>query len=68
MGAAGESGADIAVFPPVAQRGDKRGEPQEGTDEVDPNGILHALDAAVALGVFLDEELRVDKSVNALEL
>ena len=45
------------MLEPVDERRNKGNQPQQGTDEIDPNGILHALDAAVALGVFVDEEL-----------
>lgn len=54
---AGKPGTDITVLEPVDERRNKGNQPQKGTDEIDPNSILHALDAAVALGVFVDKEL-----------
>jgi len=59
VGTSGKLRARIAVFPPVAKDGHSRDEPQQGADEVNPDRALHALDAAVALWVLLDVELRV---------
>lgn len=57
MSATGEAGTNVAVLPPVARSGEGDKEPEEGADEVDPDGIPHALDAAVSFGVFMEEEL-----------
>ena len=40
--------------PPVGERGDAADEPEQGTSKVDPDGVLHALHVAVALGVLVD--------------
>lgn len=42
------------MHPPVGGAGDGANEPQQHVGEVDPNGVLHALDVAVTLGVLLD--------------
>lgn len=42
------------MHPPVGGAGDGADEPQQHVGEVDPDGVLHALDIAVALGVLLD--------------
>ena len=52
-----EAGPVLAVLDPVGQRGAGADEPEQGVGEVDPDGVLHALDVGVALGVFVDEEL-----------
>jgi hypothetical protein len=49
--------AVIAVFEPVPSHCERSDEPEEKVDEIDPDGILHALDARVAFGVFLDVHL-----------
>jgi hypothetical protein len=49
----------VPVLEPVDSHGNRCGQPQEHVDQVDPNGVLHALDVLVALGVLLDEELSI---------
>lgn len=51
---AGEPSVSLTVAPPVPQRAHKGQEPQQRAGEVDPDGVLHALDARVALGVLVD--------------
>lgn len=58
VSATGEAGANVAVLPPVTRSAEGHKEPEESADEVDPDGILHALDAAVSFGVFMEEELQ----------
>ncbi len=53
-GPSGEAGVALAVRPPVAEGGEGGDEPQQGAGEVDPDGVLHALDVGVALGVLVD--------------
>lgn len=54
---AGELRPVVSVLEPVDSHSDRRDQPEEHVDQVDPDGVLHALDRLVALGVFLDEEL-----------
>lgn len=56
-GAAGEAAADVAVLPPVGRGAEGDEEPEQGADEVDPDGILHAHDGAVAVRMGMEEEL-----------
>lgn len=56
-GATSEAAVSLAVGEPVGGCADKGEEPQDGIDEVDPDGVLHALHAAVALGVLIDVHL-----------
>lgn len=59
-GATGEAAVPLAMSEPVGGGADKGEEPQDGVGEVDPDGVLHALDAAVALGVLIDVHLAED--------
>lgn len=51
---AGEPRVSLTVPPPVPQRAQEGHEPQQRAGEVDPDGVLHALDAGVALGVLVN--------------
>lgn len=59
-GATSEAAVSLAVGVPVGCVADKGEEPQEGVGEVDPDGVLHTLHAAVALGVLIDVHLSKD--------
>lgn len=59
-GATGEAAVPLAMSEPVGGGADKGEEPQDGVGEVDPDGVLHALDAAVALGILIDVHLAED--------
>lgn len=61
--AAGEARTHIAVLPPVTRRGDRDEQPKQSAGEVDPDGMLHAGDGAVAAGVLVEEELWLFMSV-----
>lgn len=52
-----EERAVLTVLPPVDGRGDRRKQPEQGTDQINPDCILHALNGTVPFGVFVDEEL-----------
>ena len=56
-GTASEARASVAVAPPVGARGEDGNEPEESTSEVNPDGVLHAHDVAVAVGLLLDVDL-----------
>lgn len=56
-GAAGEAAMPLTMSEPVRGGADKGEEPQDGAGEVDPDGVLHALNARVALGVLIDVHL-----------
>ena len=45
------------VSPPVAGGGGGRDEPEQHVGQVDPDGVLHALDAAITLWVLVDVHL-----------
>lgn len=64
FGAASKDGTGLAMLPPVGERGNSRNQPEQSAGEVDPDGMLHALDVAVAVGIFVNVQLvRVDMSV-----
>lgn len=64
FGAASKDGTGLVMLPPVGERGNSRNQPEQGAGEVDPDGMLHALDVAVAVGIFVNVQLvRVDMSV-----
>lgn len=56
-GTASEARASVAVAPPVGARGEDGNEPEESTGEVNPDGVLHAHDMAVAVSLLLDVDL-----------
>ena len=43
----------LSVRPPIHKGSDAADEPEKGSGKVDPDGILHAPDVGVALGVLL---------------
>lgn len=49
----------MPVLEPVDSHGDRRAQPEEHVDQIDPDSVLHALDILVALRVFLDEQLSI---------
>lgn len=51
---------------PVDEGGDGRDEPEECVSQVDPDRVLHALDARVALRVGLDVHLQGGTLVSKL--
>ncbi len=57
MSPSGELGAGVTVLPPVCGAGEEGNEPEEHVGEVDPDGVLHALDAAVTLRVLVKVQL-----------
>lgn len=54
LGTASEAALAVLVHPPVGSAGDGADEPKQHIGEVDPDGVLHALNVAVALGVLFD--------------
>jgi len=44
----------LTIAPPVDERRDSDGIPQQRAGEIDPDSILHTLDIDVALKVLLD--------------
>lgn len=48
----------ITMPPPVDGSGNGRNQPQKRAGKINPHGVLHALDVAVALGILVDEQLR----------
>lgn len=48
----------ITVPPPVNGSGNGRNQPQKRAGKINPHGVLHALDVAVALGILVYEQLR----------
>lgn len=56
-GARSELASGMSVFEPVGQRRNSDDEPEKHVDKVDPDGMLHATDITVALGVFVDVHL-----------
>lgn len=56
--AASEARVALPVAPPVNEISDGRNEPENGVDEHHPDGILHPLDVAVALGILVDVHLQ----------
>lgn len=55
----------IPMLEPVPGRRKRRHEPQQHVDQVDPDGVLHAHDAVVTLGVFVDVHLRTHALADA---
>lgn len=47
-------------FPPAETAPQGRSDPEEEVGEIDPDGVLHARDAGIALGVFADVHLAED--------
>lgn len=64
--ATGEARTPLAVAPPVAKCSDGSEKPQQSIGEVDPYGVLHSLDAAVALRICVDVHLYSSVSDTAL--
>lgn len=66
VSASSEPGTSLAVPPPVRRGSKACDQPQKCISEVDPDSILHALDAAVTLGIFIDVHLpAVSQNVTA---
>lgn len=64
FGTASKDGTSVATLPPVGERGNGRNQPEQSAGEVDPDGMLHALNVAVAVGILVNVQLvRVDMSV-----
>lgn len=55
------------MLPPVTRRGERDEQPEQGAGEVDPDGILHAGDGAVAASVFVEVELGKDAKQGNVE-
>lgn len=55
--AAGEARMPLAVAPPVSEGGHGSDEPQESAGKDDPYRVLHPLDVAVSLGIFVNVHL-----------
>lgn len=53
----GEASTALAMSPPVCGRSQSADEPEQCVGQVDPDGILHTLDATITLGVLLDVHL-----------
>lgn len=47
------------MLPPVPQGRQCSNEPKKGAGKIDPNSVLHASDAFVAFGIFIDVHLQV---------
>jgi len=46
------------MAPPIDEVSDGRNEPENGVDQHNPDGILHPLDVAIALGILVDVHLQ----------
>lgn len=57
FGTASEDATIVAMLPPVGERGNGRSQPEQSAGEVDPDGMLHALDVAVAVGILVNVQL-----------
>jgi hypothetical protein len=57
-----------SVSPPVSRHQHGADEPQDSICKIDPNSILHALDTAVAFGIFMDVHLRKKTSASLANL
>ena len=53
----GEARPRVTVLPPVAERGQSSNQPEKGADQVNPYGMLHALNVAIAFRVLANEQL-----------
>lgn len=60
VGAPGETAVALLVRPPVGGHANGADEPEDQVGQVDPDGVLHGLDVAVALGVLVDIHLAKD--------
>lgn len=60
VGAPGEAAVALLVRPPVGGHANGADEPEDQVGQVDPDGVLHGLDVAVALGVLVDVHLAKD--------
>lgn len=54
------------MSPPVGGGCQRADEPEEGVGQVDPDGVLHTLNATVALCVLLDVHLASHKSARVV--
>lgn len=57
FGTASKDGTGVAMLPPVRESGKGRNQPEQCAGEVDPDGVLHALDVAVAMGILVNVQL-----------
>lgn len=57
FGTASKDGTSVAMLPPVRDSGNCRSQPEQCAGEVDPDGVLHALDIAVAMGILVNVQL-----------
>jgi hypothetical protein len=52
------------MLPPVGESSNGCNQPEQCAGEIDPDGVLHALNVAVAVGILVNVQLvRVDMSV-----
>jgi hypothetical protein len=47
----------VAVLPPVPESRQGCDEPEEGAGKINPNGVLHASDISVTLGILINVHL-----------
>lgn len=54
---AGEPRLSLSVSPPVAKSTECEEQPEQGTCEVNPHGVLHTLNILVAFWILMDVHL-----------
>lgn len=57
FGTASKDGTSLAMLPPVGERGNSRSQPEQSAGEVNPDGMLHALDVTIAVGILVNVQL-----------
>lgn len=63
---ASEAAMGVTVLEPVGRGCNEGNQPEQGTGQVDPHGVLHAPDAADTLGVLMNVELHDAQVSNVL--